>query len=508
MSFQGPTGVHVADNLHSHFIISTGEHSKKYLDPVLKKSDPRRRPSSQDGLSLPSDSEDSRTRHDSMSESNFSESEQESTTTQATTPLTPTVRKDSDPFTFPSASTKLYPFSSLHMLSSLTTTPTESTSSPRTQFTSPSGIPCTPSSIDSGISLKTHSTILSPDGGRKKTYQHFSLPPIPPSTPPPPLPPEEQAPPLPPQDSPPNPPLPPVTGGGGGVIENISSDEDECDTNKPPSPVTKKDTFGNLHTFDPSLGLKTLLARQVGSGDTPKSSPSMLNSNYELEVEEISGDESPVMVFFEPLQVESVSDDDNIAGGDDMDVCSDDESSNVIEVNVRASTQVFPSESMLPPPPPAMMYSPHGPFFLPPPPPPHFMLPSSRRHHPHINLPGPLFDSPHPHHPFLDDRLPHLPNGYMPRPRDFRPSRSMSKSKVLRSLPSPKSRKEGISKDVLFKALEQLRMIVLNDVQKKIVESSAYPVLDSHWDKRQQEVSGCVCGCLASVCVHTLHVYL
>lgn len=444
----------------------SGEHSKKYLEPEQKEQKPRTRPPSQDGFSLFSDSEDTRTRHNSLSESNFSESEHESTT-QASTPLTPTTTRKDSASTF----TKLYPFSSLHMLSSLAT-PTETTASPYTQFSSP-GVPRTPSSIDSGISFKTHSSILSPDG-RKRASQHFPLPPIP-NTPPPPLPPEEQAPPLPPQESPPVPPLPPA-GKGGGVIENISSDEEVTETL---SPVTKKDAFA----FDPSLGLKSLFTRQVGSGDTPKSSPNVLMSNYELEIEEISGDESPVMVFFEPLQVESVSDDD-VAGGDDMEVCSDDEGSNVIEVHVRASTRMYPSDSMLPPPPPAMMYHPPHGYFLPPPPPPPFM---PHRHHPHINLPGPPFDSPPHCRPFLEDHFSHLPNGYVRRHRDFRPSRNISRSKVLRSLPSPKTRKEGISQDVLFKALEQLRMIVLNDVQKKIVESSAYPVLDSHWEKRQQE---------------------
>ena len=36
--------------------------------------------------------------------------------------------------------------------------------------------------------------------------------------------------------------------------------------------------------------------------------------------------------------------------------------------------------------------------------------------------------------------------------------------------------------------MEQLRLILLNDVHKKIVENSAYPVLDSHWEKREKEV--------------------
>lgn len=58
---------------------------------------------------------------------------------------------------------------------------------------------------------------------------------------------------------------------------------------------------------------------------------------------------------------------------------------------------------------------------------------------------------------------------------------------MLRNFSSPKNKTESISQDVLFKAMEQLRLILLNDVHKKIVESSAYPVLDAHWEKREKE---------------------
>lgn len=455
---------------------------KKYLDPVLKNLEkkPRPRPLSQDGFGIASDSDDTRNRTDSISESNFSESDIDSAIA-ATTPLTPTiVKKYSDPFAVPSASTKLYPFSSLSMLSTLAT-PTESASSPRTQFNSQ--FPITPSSVDSGISLKTHSTILSPNGRRKPvSFAHNS------NNTPPPLPPEEQAPPLPPQEfaaPPPLPPSPPATGGGG-AIENISSDEDEGKKVEILSPVIKqKDAFGNPHTFDPSLGLKSLLARKMDSTQSPSSIP---NSNYELEVEEISGDESPVMVYFEPLEVECVSDDDEIGGGgDDMEVCSDDESSNVIELNVKAS--IFPAQEPLLPP-PRMMFPP--PAFFPRPFPPHlpFLPPPPHRHHPHMPNPMGLPFPALPHLLFLDDRTP-MANGYSRRPTHLAPSRLLSKSKLFRSLPSPTNKKETVSQDVLLKALEQLRMIVLNDVQKKIVESSAYPVLDSHWERRQKAVSTC-----------------
>jgi hypothetical protein len=98
--------------------------------------------------------------------------------------------------------------------------------------------------------------------------------------------------------------------------------------------------------------------------------------------------------------------------------------------------------------------------------------------------PHPFHNSPPPH--FINDIHPsRLPNGYIGR---HPPSRSFSKSKMLKGFSPPKNKRESISQDVLCKAMEQLRLILLNDVHKKIVENSAYPVLDSHWEKREKGV--------------------
>ena len=56
----------------------------------------------------------------------------------------------------------------------------------------------------------------------------------------------------------------------------------------------------------------------------------------------------------------------------------------------------------------------------------------------------------------------------------------------------PKNRQEGISLDVMYKALEQLRMILINDVQKKLVERYAYRALENYW-KKMENVSLLVC---------------
>lgn len=285
------------------------------------------------------------------------------------------------------------------------------------------------------------------------------------------------------------------------------------------------------HSFDPSLGLKTLLTnRAKGVEDKPPESPYIASSSprpaYELEVEEISGDESPVMVYFEPLKVESISDDDadeggagntggggeTTGGGDDMEISPDNENENcVIEVNVETASFIPAAGPMMGPHPPHHHLPPHHPAFLPgffphPLPPPHMGAFPPFHHHPfshHMMLPpGPTHSPPPPpnrqrdgsrrHYdsppgPFIKDhQVSRPPNGYIGS--RWHSSRSYSKSKVLRNFSSPKNKTEGISQDVLFKAMEQLRLILLNDVHKKIVESSAYPVLDSYWEKREKEV--------------------
>ena len=471
-----------------------------------------------------SDTEDiARGRSESITESTADGNETDADTAQtivstATTPITPTVKSDPLPNTnFP----HLFQYSILNVES-----PGPSDGVGGGVFGSPVfPAPCTPSSVDSGISIRTHNTLLSPNEAKFKKLPLSTF-----STTLPPLPPEESAPPLPPQEveaPPPLPPHPPAVGEEeaepAGGIENISSDEE-----KPESPVcattspSRNHLVNSDHTFDPSLGLKTLLTTMgegAKSSNVPYAASASPRPAYELEVEEISGDESPVMVYFEPLKVESISDDENnegvaggvsTGGGDDMEIDSDNENeqNNLIEVNVETA-RYFPTvEPMMGPHPHHM--PPHPPFHhpnfyphpLPPPHPgafppmhPHFMMfPPS--HSPPPQHGGRRRGSPRRHYdsppgPFIKDhQVPRPPNGYIGSVSRFPPSRSFSKSKVLRNFSSPKNRTEIISQDVLFKAMEQLRLILLNDVHKKIVESSAYPVLDSHWEKRENEVGG------------------
>ena len=481
-----------------------------------------------------------RTRNNSTSESVADANEVGGDTPQhvssaATTPLTPTVKGDPLPNT---GIPQLFRYSILNV-----ETPKSSSEGVGSGFGSPVfPAPCTPSSIDSGISIRTHSAMLSPSDVRMKKHPPLSAAF---STTLPPLPPEESAPPLPPQDveaPPPLPPLPPAPGAGEDQvasegIENISSDEDDDKTKPPlsslpifPSPSSSSplaNATSSNHTFDPSLGLKNMLIDRVkaasdDSSKIPSSGPYAVSSPkpaYELEVEEISGDESPVMVYFEPLKVESISDDDDVGGGgDDMEISdNENEQDNVIELNVKtAAVPVMDPRPPHPMPHPSYpnmgipipgyfpSHLPHPMGAFPPIPPTHHPYPPGFSHHsmfpPAGRSSSPAHsrrgrDDPRRHHdtsspgPFIkDSQVSRPPNGYIDSSYH---SRSYSKSKVLRNFPSPKSKTESISQDVMFKAMEQLRLILLNDVHKKIVENSAYPLLDGYWKKKEEEVRVC-----------------
>ena len=414
---------------------------------------------------LPDDFEDSAIRRSSVSESGPEHSESEG---EQSLPLSSMMSACVS--TTLSPSLKLYPFSILNA--------------------------ATPSPRDTHIYASTAADLKSqlPQSPLDLCRTNQSFPPLPSVETAPPLPPVEQTvPPLPP------PPLP--AGDPHTLIENISSDEEH--ENEPCqlpstlvslSPSKSPDPkLGDRAKYDPSLGLQTLLKTNSLSNVSQGSaqslmkidivsnisapSPHLSSANFELEVEEISGDDSPIMVYksdFEPLQLESVSDVDSVAGGDDMEVCSDDETTQ-IELNVKPTSVsalnivqpllhhvVFPPclredhvyVSSIPPSFAHLQLPSPSIHFIPP-------LPSLSSELMQDSYEAPLvcdLDSRHPTHKY-----------------------PMREKTVLDT-------KQAISLEVLVKALEQLKAILLNDVQKKLVEASAFSALDGFWDK---EVSHC-----------------
>ena len=287
---------------------------------MLKKCGMERRPLK----SASSDADDGPIpRRNSVTESCHELSESE-TELSAGTPATPTgtSRRSSEAFLAPSA-TKLYPVSSLHLRCGGGPALPESPLS----LVSPS--PRTPSSLDSGISSLRASSL----GGEKSRPHplkpHLNHPPPIPTTPPPPLPPSK-APPLPPLELAAPPPLPPLSpcppnNHGAPNIENISSDEEGPPVVRDPrrasltrpsvdvlSPVSISPPFSprvpaslrslnhttrsHLTFADPSLGLQTFVSA-AGKPEAPPTTTSLVTPSYEPEVEDISGDESPVMVY-------------------------------------------------------------------------------------------------------------------------------------------------------------------------------------------------------------------
>ena len=139
------------------------------------------------------------------------------------------------------------------------------------------------------------------------------------------------------------------------------------------------------------------LPSPAGSAVSP---PENEKSKHEFDFEEISGDESPVMVYSTQLEVEAISSDeddtDHVGGGEDMEISDEDTiRDNIIELNVKQVTKDYhvpyppmglPALPPVPPsyppplPPPIGYYQqeasyPHPPEYPPPPLPPSPSLP-------------------------------------------------------------------------------------------------------------------------------------
>ena len=205
------------------------------------------------------------------------------------------------------------------------------------------------------------------------------------------------------------------------------------------------------------------------------------NANFELEYEEISGDESPVMVYNTVLEVEEISSDEG--HGSDMEISDEDTNpDNLIEFNVAASNKTFYPTPPIPPPP----LPPIPPSFPPPlPPPPNFFPEPSYQ----------LSEGYSDHKSSAVKPTPSLPtayyNGY-PQDSSYYSSSGVNKAKFSPAkqwkVPAAFTQEERRSQNVLFYALEQLLRILVRDVEKKLVESAAFPVLDEFWEKKDKEV--------------------
>ena len=322
------------------------------------------------------------------------------------------------------------------------------------------------------------------------------------------------APPLPPDESKvPLPPPPPTKIDEG--IENISSDEEVVvsplpgagtipgkkllSNHTPTTPGHAPTTPGHT-TSDPRLNLWKPIGVKTDS------------DKYEMDFEEISGDESPVMMYNVQLEVEEISSDEGAGlpdsnegaglpvnegagqtGSEDMEISDEDVShENLIELNVQPTTgskyHFPPNNTPLTPP-----------MILPPPIPPVPMYP------PPIPPPGYYPKPPFPPSEIFPPRPPAPTptiNGYKGTPSYKSPSfeRNHFSPRKQWRVPAANNHKERCGQNVLYRVLEQLGNILFRDYERKVIGSAAYPVLDRFWEKRERErreeqikVSRCVC---------------
>ena len=338
----------------------------------------------------------------------------------------------------------------------------------------------TPSSIDSGVCLKPFDPFLSLRSSLGKLTNSRG---------------PHSAPPLPPDESKvPLPPPPPTKIDEG--IENISSDEEIIDSPLPGAGTIPAKTLSSNHApttpdhtpLDPRLNKNMWkpIGEEEGNAD-----------KYEMDFEEISGDESPVMMYNVQLEVEEISSDEGEGlpnkgaelpvnegagqtGSEDMEISDEDVShENLIELNVQPTAgskyHFPPNNTPLTPP-----------MILPPPIPPVPMYP------PPIPPPGYY---PKPPYPPSDIFPPQPPistptiNGYRETPSYKSPyfeKNRFSPRKQWR-VPTANNHKERCGQNVLYRVLEQLGNILFRDYERKVIGLAAYPVLDRFWEKRERE---------------------
>ena len=311
-------------------------------------------------------------------------------------------------------------------------------------------------------------------------------------------------------------------------ISPISIDGDVPDNNKMlPQDVDMISSTANSilfpTQFDPTLGLQGLLhstetiiapatatAAPPPSDFVPVSPPEdqdpaiSVVSPAGIEVEEISGDESPEMVYLYSsdkgssnkketykVKVEQLS-------SDDMEMSDDDNIDTVIEVNPASSVKSHPPAAPMPrhlpyidcrPPPP-----------LPPPIHPNHMFPHPAGMPPSLPFKPPP-GAPPPPPPFFDPTVPpfHPPPHRLPPPGFHPYGGSPYHRPPMYPLPKANSHKrsavlgtkeflDDMKREVMIHVCQQLRDVLLRDMRKKLVESSAFDSLDSFWERRERMV--------------------
>lgn len=321
----------------------------------------------------------------------------------------------------------------------------------------------------------------------------------------------------------------------------------EYDVTKKPVESSTANSILFPTQFDPTLGLQGLLhsTETVTAPATVTAAPPLSDfvpvsppedqdpaisvvSPADIEVEEISGDESPEMVYLYSsdkgssnkketykVKVEQLS-------SDDMEMSDDDNVDTVIEVNPASSVKSHPPAAPMPRHLPYMDCRPPPP--LPPPIHPNHMFPHPVGMPPSLPFKPPP-GAPPPPPPFFDPTVPpfHPPPHRLPPPGFHPYGGSPYHRPPMYPLPKGNSHKrsavlgtkeflDDMKREVMIHVCQQLRDVLLRDMRKKLVESSAFDSLDSFWERRERMVRKqfsvvfqyCMSVCSVGGCVYML----
>jgi histone-lysine N-methyltransferase SETD1 len=238
----------------------------------------------------------------------------------------------------------------------------------------------------------------------------------------------------------------------------------------------------SLATFDPSVSLQALMVLKKVMTQKPE----------QMEIEDISGDESP----------EVVVNDDVATKPPEGDTCEDMEVSDMecdsptdAKIEVASTVPVTSSASPASFPTPLMgfevnSYRGYPPLLPPPVPPPIGTFPNSA--HPIGTFPQPphfLFPIPPPGHPpppFLPPLAPIPPPLSVVQDHSHHtPKPTVEVSTASRR--EQRLKKENLSKELKEKILSQLKEVLLKDLQKKYINTVGMELAERHWESLQRD---------------------
>ena len=245
-------------------------------------------------------------------------------------------------------------------------------------------------------------------------------------------------------------------------------------------PVVAASSGYSLATFDASVSLQVIRALKLSSTANEAPTPT-----YTMEVEEISGDESPELVVADS-KTEGEENGVSSVTGDDMEMSDEDSNGGIVVESGRIEvgeppTSLLPISPLHTYPPPLMTVSVPPPGFgpttppFPPPLPPHA---AASLGIPPPPLPGLFFPQGVPPPP-LGTAYPPFPPPLYPPP--------LLEEKLKPSSHEEKEKTDALKCEVLKKAVSQLKEVLMRDLQRRYIDTIGRAVTDKHWEVQEQK---------------------